>query len=143
VGVEFPDAVSFPAELSGLELLCCVAKDERVVGEGTALAVASSDCGRERSGKANDLAKAVKEGNVEGEVTRFGEVVASFALTAGAGVVAEGEETTRSFRGGAGGGVDGGDGVFCGGGCPSDVSHASRAAFSSSLARGSNSFNTS
>lgn len=118
---------------------CCAANDDRVAGDGTALADASIDCGRERaSGRAKLLANEAKEGNGEdGEVIGTGAgVVGTESIGFGPGLV--GDETYMSFTGGWGG-----DGVRGGGGWPSEAPHASRAARSSSLTKGSNSLRTS
>ena len=88
-----------------------------------ALAVVSIDGGRDRpKGIENVFASAANDGKDDDDVIAF---VGAGAIVSGdddSGDV--GEEMWRSFNG-SGGGVDGS------GGCPSEVSHASRAAFSS------------
>lgn len=97
---------------------CCDANVDKVEGEGTAFADASSDCGRGRSGNAKLLARELKEGN--GDDEDVGTVAAAADPDGLGGVV-------LSFAGGSGGG----EGVCGGGGWPSDDSQASFAAFSS------------
>lgn len=109
---------------------CCFPKEDNVAGEGTGLAEASKDWGRERNGFENDFANAAKDGK-EGDIIAL--AVATSGLE-GPGVAGD----VTSFIGGEG--VRGGGGG--GGGCPSRVAQASCASFSSRLARGSNSFST-
>lgn len=113
------------------ETSCCAAKEDKVAGEGTGLA-ASSEVGRVRvrAGIEKVRANAARDGNgeVEREPADCGDC--------------NGEDGTASFKGKAGGL---GEGVLGGGSgeCPSDVSHASRAASSSRLTSGSNWLRTS
>ena len=100
---------------------------------------ASTDCGRGRKGNENDLASAASDGKGDEDVDGLVVTVAlAWDGVDGSRAGVAGEDMCRSFIGGIGG-----EGVRGGGGCPSDVSQASRAAFSSRLARGSNSLSTS
>jgi len=131
-----PDATALP--VSGLSLLgssCWDANEDRVDGDGTALADPSSDCGRVRRGSAKLLANAAKDGNEDGDVIAAADGAAA-ASEVRPGVV--GDVVYCSFNGSCGG-----EGVRGGGGWLSDVSQASRAAFSSKLTKGSNSVKTS
>ena len=94
---------------------------------GTALA-ASRETGRERDnpGITRFRVKAARDGNDDDP-------------DGGPGEDSEGGGSRASLSGGAGGGVEG-EGVRGGGGCDSEVFHASRAASSSRFASGSNWF---
>jgi hypothetical protein len=124
VGLGIGDAVPLPLgfgvpDLSGGE------KDDDVDGESMDLAAVSRDGGRGRpKGIENVFARAANDGKEDEdlkEVADNAEAVES-GDDASSGT---GDEMWRSFNGSAGGGVDGS------GGWPSEVSHASRAAFSS------------
>ena len=131
------DATAFPvSSLSLLGISCCDANEDRVEGDGTELAAPSSDCGRVRRGSAKLLANAAKDGNEDGDVIAAADGVTAASEVVRPGVV--GDVVYCSFNGSCGG-----EGVRGGGGWLSDVSQASRAAFSSKLAKGSNSVKTS
>jgi len=81
-----PDATALPlSSLSLLEVSCCDANDDRVDGDGTALADPSSDCGRVRRGSAKLLANAAKDGNGDGDAAG----VVTPASEVGPGVVGD------------------------------------------------------
>lgn len=102
-----------------------------MAGEGTALAV-SRESGRGRdNGIENVRANAARDGKDE-DVDEPPDIGGD---SGGCGA------TEASFRGGVGAAI--GEGVLGGGGWASEVSHASRAASSSKLTRGSNSLRTS
>lgn len=116
------------SNLSDGEFSCCVAKEDDVDGEGTGLAIASKDSGRGRpKGIENVLAIAANDGKDDEDVVAVADIGNAEAIVSGDDASGDvGEGMYRSFNGGGGG-----DGVRGGGGWPSEVSHASRAAFSS------------
>jgi hypothetical protein len=135
-GVADLEADNFPvSNLSGGGFPGC--DDDDVDEESVALAVTSIDGGRDRpKGIENVFARAANDGKGDDDVIAVAD--GTEAAVSGDGVSGGvGGEMWRSFDGGRGGGVSGG------GGWPSEVSHASRAAFSSWLTRGSNWLRTS